>query len=78
MLTLYRTGLRLRRSLLGDGALTWVDSEAGVLMFRREQLTCVTNLTDGSVDLPAHDEVLLSSIPLDSGRLPGDTTAWIR
>ncbi|TCC43965.1 alpha-glucosidase [Kribbella capetownensis] len=78
MLTLYRTGLALRRTCLGDGTLTWLDSPPGVLAFQRENLTCVTNLTADPADLPPHEEVLLTSTPLDDGRLPSDSTAWIR
>jgi alpha-glucosidase len=78
MLSLYRSGLKLRRALLGDGALVWLDSPAGVLTFQRENLTCVTNLSTDPVDLPPHEELLISSIPLDDGRLPSDATAWIR
>ena len=77
MLTLYRTGLHLRRTHLGDGTLTWLDSPADVLTFHRETLTCITNLSQTTVPLPPHEEVLISSIPLDNGAVPPDTTAWI-
>jgi alpha-glucosidase len=78
MMTLYRTGLRLRREMLGDGSLTWVESPDDVLIFEREHLTCVTNLTTEPIELPPYEEVLLTSIPLDNGKLPSDATAWIR
>ncbi|TDO58162.1 alpha-glucosidase [Kribbella sp. VKM Ac-2571] len=78
MLTLYRTGLHLRRTLLGDGTLSWLDSPPDVLTFQRENLTCITNLSQIAVLLPPHEEVLISSIPLDNGALPPDTTAWVR
>jgi alpha-glucosidase len=78
MLTLYRTGLQLRRSLLGDGTLTWLESAADVLVFQRENLTCVVNFTTTPIELPTHEELLLTSIPLDNGNLPPDATAWIR
>ncbi|TCC04035.1 glycoside hydrolase family 13 protein [Kribbella soli] len=78
MLTLYRTALHLRRTLLGDGTLTWLDSPRDVLTFRRETLTCITNLSPTPVPLPPHEEVLLTSVPLDNGALPPDTTAWVR
>jgi alpha-glucosidase len=78
MLTLYRTGLHLRRTHLGDGNLTWLDSQPGVLAFKREYLTSVTNLNPHPVELPPYDELLLTSSPIDDGRLPTDTTAWIR
>ena len=63
---------------LGDGTLTWLESGPGILTFRRESLVCVTNLTPEPVDLPPHEEVVLTSTPLDDGRLPSDSTAWIR
>jgi alpha-glucosidase len=77
MLALYRTGLHLRRTLLGDGTLTWLESAPGVLIFERESLTCITNLTDG----PSTCHRTSSSCwpaPLDNGRLPTDATARIR
>ena len=77
MLTLYRTGLRLRRTHLGDGSLTWLETEPGVLAFTRESLTCVVNMTPDPVDLPDHTEVVLTSNPLEEGKLPSDTSAWV-
>ena len=79
MLTLYRNGLRIRRTELGDGTLTWLDSAPGVLAFRRDSgLRCITNLTMAPVDLPPYDELLLTSSPLDGVQLPPDTTVWLR
>ncbi|MEV5016189.1 glycoside hydrolase family 13 protein [Streptomyces sp. NPDC053780] len=77
-LELYRTALRLRRKLLDGESLTWSDDvPAGVLQFdRTDRWRCVTNLTGATVDLPA-GEVLLSSSPLDGGRLGPDTTVWL-
>ncbi|MFG2545772.1 glycoside hydrolase family 13 protein [Streptomyces sp. NPDC048594] len=77
-LELYRTALRLRRKLLDGESLTWSDDvPAGVLQFdRTDRWRCVTNLTGAAVDLPA-GEVLLSSGPLDDGRLSPDTTVWL-
>ncbi|MFD0250231.1 glycoside hydrolase family 13 protein [Streptomyces sp. NPDC127113] len=77
-LELYRTALRLRRKLLDGESLTWSDDvPAGVLQFdRTDRWRCVTNLTGAAVDLPA-GEVMLSSSPLDGGRLGPDTTVWL-
>ncbi|MEU9519982.1 glycoside hydrolase family 13 protein [Streptomyces sp. NPDC048224] len=77
-LELYRTALRLRRKLLDGEALTWSDDvPAGVLRFdRSDGWRCVANLSDRTVDLPA-GEVLLSSAPLEDGRLGPDTTVWL-
>ncbi|MFF4885431.1 alpha-amylase family glycosyl hydrolase [Streptomyces nigra] len=77
-LELYRRALRLRRKLLDGEELRWIpDAPAGVLHFARSDgWRCVANLSAGPVDLPA-GEVLLSSAPLESGRLAPDTTAWL-
>jgi alpha-glucosidase len=82
MLEFYRSALRLRGSdpALGDGPLTWLDGlPEGVLGFARGTgFACVVNLSDGTVDLPPHERVLLASQDLDGGRLPSDTAAWLR
>ena len=39
---------------------------------------CVVNLAGAPVPLPPHQELLLASGPLDDGRLPPDTAAWLR
>ncbi|TDC24924.1 alpha-glucosidase, partial [Kribbella albertanoniae] len=78
MLALYRNALTIRRDHLGDGSLTWLESDPGVLSFQRESLTSVTNLTPEPIDLPPYQDLLLTSTPLDNGQLPPDTTAWLR
>ncbi|MEJ1922247.1 glycoside hydrolase family 13 protein [Microbacterium sp. KHB019] len=79
MLNLYRDALRLRRErddLRGDFA--WLDLGADVLAFRRGETTVsITNLGAVAVPLPAHTSVLLSSVPLDGGTLPPDSTVWL-
>ncbi len=80
MLELYRATLALRRRLpaLGEGVMAWVDAPEGVLALRREPgFVCVTNLSDAAHPLPAHDEVLLASGPLEGGSLPPDTAVWL-
>lgn len=78
-LHLYRAALALRRDLQTDESMEWLDTgREDVLAFRRPNgWVSVTNFGDDTVDLPA-GEVLLSSAPLDGGRLPGATTAWLR
>ena len=82
MLELYRSALHLRRTIpgFGDGPMRWLDSPADVLAFERDGgVACVINLSDSSVALPAHEEILIASGPLDSdGCLPTDTTVWLR
>ncbi|MFF5252536.1 glycoside hydrolase family 13 protein [Streptomyces leeuwenhoekii] len=77
-LELYRTALRLRRKLLDGETLTWSqDAPPGVLQFdRSDRWRCVANLTGAAVSLPA-GEVLVTSAPLEDGRLGPDTTAWL-
>jgi alpha-glucosidase len=81
MLSLYRTALSIRRShpSLGDGTLTWIDSDPGVLAFSRGLgFVSVTNLSDKAVELPPHVRLLLASSTLENGLLPSDSTAWLR
>ena len=86
MLSLYRTALGIRRShpALGDGPFTWLDSEedernSGVLAFSRGLgFVSITNFSDAPVTLPDYTRLLLSSVPLENGLLPPDSTAWLR
>ncbi|TXK42201.1 glycoside hydrolase family 13 protein [Nonomuraea sp. C10] len=78
-LELYRQALRLRRARpeLGDGALTWLDSPYGTLVFTRgDGFTCAVNLNDHEVELPVSGDLLLASAPLAGGTLPPDSAAW--
>jgi len=81
MLNLYRYALRTRRAhpALGDGEMSWVDGvPPDVLVFGRDPgLLCVVNLSDSPFPLPEHQKVLLSSEPLQNGKLPRDTAAWL-
>ena len=83
MLTLYRSALRLRRSLpaLGDGSLTWIHADDDVLAFRRDpDFTCIVNLGEKPAALPdgvdpdAH--LLLSSGRPDATEELERETAW--
>jgi alpha-glucosidase len=79
MLNLYRAALRIRRSRLGDGTLTWIPLGEEVLAFRRESgLVCVVNLGREPVRLPPHESVELASGPVEGGELPPDTAVWLR
>jgi alpha-glucosidase len=81
MLWLYRDALRIRAALpaLADPELAWLGSPARVLAFSRgDDFLNITNLSDDSFALPPDAVVLLSSSPLDDGRLPPDSTAWLR
>jgi alpha-glucosidase len=81
MLALYRSALRVRRGgayLAGDG-LAWLEAPDGVLSFSRgTSFSCVVNISAEPVALPPHYELLLTSVPLESGFLPPDAAAWLR
>jgi len=80
-LHLCRAALALRRRLhtegvLGaDDAVTWDLDGDGRLTARRGRFALVVAMGGGAVPLPAGD-VLLTSAPLDAGRLPADAAAW--
>jgi len=76
MLSLYRAALHLRPEF-GDAPMSWLESAPEVLAFRRDGLITVTNLGATPVDLPA-GSILLASGPLHDGRVPADTTVWLR
>ncbi|MDR6905388.1 alpha-glucosidase [Agromyces sp. 3263] len=80
-LHLYRRALALRHELQGAEELTWRQHPSGsaeVLWFERPGgWQSVTNFGASPVDLP-EGEVLVTSAPLEGGRLPGATTAWLR
>jgi alpha-glucosidase len=85
MLWLYREALRIRREhpALGPAGnpgatgMAWLDLGLGVLAFTRPpDFTCVVTTGPAAVALPA-GRVLLSSVPLEQGRLPGDAAAWL-
>jgi alpha-glucosidase len=81
MLELYRTALAIRRSepALGDGPMTWLPSEPGVLAFDRgTSVRCVVNLAAEPAPLPEHAGLLLASGPLDGELLPADCAVWLR
>ena len=76
-LELYRDLLRLRREhALGTGGIEWVDTDPDVLSFRNGDVRVVVNFGADPVALPG-GKVLVASAPLDDGRLPSDTAAWV-
>jgi alpha-glucosidase len=81
MLSLYRTGLDLRRAApwAGDGGLRWIPSTEAVLAFARgESFACIVNFGPDPVELPSGADVLIASNELEGGALPQDTTVWLR
>ena len=74
-LELYRAALRLRRTHR-PGDLTWHEGFGdNALAYTNGALTCVVNFGDEPVALVG--DVLLASGPLDEGRLPANTAAWL-
>jgi alpha-glucosidase len=78
MLALYRAALRLRREhLTSDLDIEWLEGPPNTLTFARGSgVRCVVNF--GSEPVPIEGDVLLSSVPLEDGVLPGNASAWLR
>lgn len=77
-LELYRKALGLRSELQTDEELEWVETgNQDVLHFSRPGgWHTVTNFGSEPVELPEGDSVVTSG-PLEDGKLPSDTTAWV-
>jgi alpha-glucosidase len=81
MLSLYRAGLRLRRTAPWgqDATLRWLPTPDTVIAFERgRQFACVVNFGPDLYELPAESDVLISSCELEGGSLPHDSTVWLR
>lgn len=78
-LSLYRDALALRHALQTAEELEWVSTDrADVLHVRRPNgWEIVLNFGIEPVALPA-GEVLITSAPLDGGRLAGESAVWLR
>lgn len=78
-LSLYRTALKLRSTLIAPEELSWKFSlKSGVLEFVRPNgWRSVTNFSDKPVKL-GKGKLLLASAPLENGKLPGNSTAWLK
>ena len=83
-LELYRLALAIRAEQnLGMGSVEWLPGYGDeVVAFRNGSVIVIANTGEAGVELPAGD-VLLSSGQLEAGRLrdgrlPGDTTVWLR
>ncbi len=86
MLSLYRAAIRLRQrhpAFAGEGFL-WLDDRPDALAFERSgpgdgaaaRVVCAINLGRSPIPLPAGRRDLLTSVPLDGGKLPADAAAW--
>jgi alpha-glucosidase len=78
-LTLYRRALAIRRVLNSDDlTVTWLDADdPDVLHFARaDGWEAVVNFSSSPKPLP-HGNVILSSRPLSSREIPGESTVWL-
>ena len=86
-LELYRAALRIRHehpALAGLDGITWLETEPGVLAFRRTggdaEVTCVVNISGAEVTVSGHGRPLVASADLtergDGYVLPVDAAAW--
>jgi alpha-glucosidase len=76
-LALYRRALALRRTLITDEKLEWLDLDPDVVAFRRPNgWVSVTNFSERAIPLPP-GRVILTTVTLDDGRLPADGGAWL-
>jgi alpha-glucosidase len=81
MLSLYRAALAIRHDdeELGDGPFEWIESEPTALAFRRgPDFISITNFAAQPLALPHGAELVLGSEELVDGKLPPDSTAWLR
>ncbi|MEY3561061.1 MAG: hypothetical protein RL068_213 [Actinomycetota bacterium] len=77
-LTLYRTALKLRRELDASENLEWLPSANHTLFFARPGgWHCFTNFSAKAVEVPA-GEVLVASAQIEDGKLPANSTVWLR
>ena len=79
-LNMFRAALALRKKEagLGDGPMEWINAGENVLAFSRPgNFACYVNF-GAECALPDGAEVLISSGPLNQGKLPRDTAVWLR
>ncbi|MDQ1530646.1 MAG: alpha-glucosidase, partial [Microbacteriaceae bacterium] len=78
MLELYRAALALRPRLNVGAGLAWQSAAETVLHFERAGgWHAIVNLGEEPAPLPDGD-VLITSVPLVDGLLPGDAAAWVK
>jgi alpha-glucosidase len=79
MLSLYRDGLRIRRTRpWGAGPFRWLVAGREWLSFARgDAFACLVNFGPEPVAVPAGAVVLIASNELEGGALPQDTTVWL-
>lgn len=77
-LSLYRRALRLRRELRTANTMEWVASSEDVLHFQRPGgWHVMSNFGDTPVQPPS-GQLVLTSGPLEDGKVPRYTTVWVK
>ena len=81
MLSLYRTGLDIRRQAPWGvrSELTWLDYGDDVIAFMRGRCASSASSTSGAqpIELPLGADVLIASAGLIGNAVPQDTTVWL-
>lgn len=80
MLSLYRTGLHVRREAPwgSDPELRWLPYGEQVIAFARgDRFACIVNFGREPVELPRDAMPLVASSELGGSSLPQDTTVWL-
>ena len=74
---MYKSSLKLRSELgLGEGSFSWTSTDA-VLSYQNENVIVAHNFGEDSAKLPV-GQLLITSAPLNSGKLPANVTAWVK
>ena len=76
-LEMYKSSLKLRSELgLGEGSFSWT-STGSVLSYQNKNVIVAHNFGEDSAKLPV-GQLLITSAPLTSGKLPANVTAWVK
>ena len=76
-LEMYKASLKLRSELgLGEGCFSWTSTDA-VLSYQNKNVIVIHNFGEDSAKLPV-GQLLITSAPLNSGKLPANVTAWVK
>ena len=76
-LEMYKSSLKLRSKLgLGEGFFSWTSTGA-VLSYQNKNVIVAHNFGEEPATLP-EGQLLITSAPLTSGKLPANVTAWVK
>jgi alpha-glucosidase len=78
ILDLYKKAIGIRKGMVAEEGIEFVDSPAGTVRFRRGGYEVIINVeAEEDVSVP-EGEVLVSSGEVTGGNVPVDTTVWVR